>query len=169
MSENDFELDDLTAIAVATMGPPGQRQFFLQARSGERTVTVACEKVQIQLLLARLQQLLAAQDLPASDLPGEGGVTYQAVEPLEPLWSVAELGLGYHEGRRQFVIVAREAGESEAATTVRFWLDLDQVRGFARQAETVLTAGRALCRRCGLPIDPAGHPCPAANGSRPIF
>ena len=26
-----------------------------------------------------------------------------------------------------------------------------------------------ICNRCGLPIDPAGHPCPAANGSRPIF
>jgi hypothetical protein len=52
---------------------------------------------------------------------------------------------------------------------VRFWLSHAQVSAFAKQAETVLTAGRSLCPRCGLPMDPAGHPCPVSNGARPIF
>jgi uncharacterized repeat protein (TIGR03847 family) len=84
------------------------------------------------------------------------------------------MGLGYHEARRMFVLVASQgpAGEeaaSDDAPSVRFWLSHAQVGAFAKQAETVLTAGRPLCPRCGLPMDPAGHPCPVSNGARPIF
>ena len=52
------------------------------------------------------------------------------------------------------------------------WLrgaDPGGARAFSRQAEQVLSGGRPVCTYCGLPIDPAGHPCPASNGSRPIF
>ena len=74
-----------------------------------------------------------------------------------------------------FVLVASQgaAGEegapSDDAPSIRFWLSHDQVLAFAKQAETVLTSGRPLCPRCGLPMDPAGHPCPVSNGARPIF
>ena len=164
---DSFELEPVDALAVATVGEPGRRQFFIQARGGGRTVTLACEKFHIEGLVARIRQLLQAQGLepagPARTPPEAAG----AVEPLEPLWSVAEVGLGYHEARRQFVIVAREAADEGA--TVRFWAGAEQVTRFARQAEEVLAGGRPLCARCGLPIDPEGHPCPASNGARPIF
>jgi uncharacterized repeat protein (TIGR03847 family) len=75
-----------------------------------------------------------------------------------------------------FVLVASEATPGEEkppepndVTSIRFWLSTQQVVDFAKQAETVLTAGRPLCPRCGLPMDPAGHPCPVMNGARPIF
>jgi uncharacterized repeat protein (TIGR03847 family) len=75
-----------------------------------------------------------------------------------------------------FVLVASEGavGEqaeaaAEDAPSVRFWLSHDQVVEFSKQAESVLSAGRPLCPRCGLPIDPSGHPCPVMNGARPIF
>jgi uncharacterized repeat protein (TIGR03847 family) len=87
------------------------------------------------------------------------------------------MGLGYHEARQMFVLVASQvaAGESgEAAPaddvpSVRFWLSHEQVIAFSRQAQSVLAAGRPLCPRCGLPMDPSGHPCPVMNGARPIF
>ena len=86
------------------------------------------------------------------------------------------MGLGYHEARQMFVLVASQAaaGEESPAVTddapsVRFWLSHEQVVAFSKQAETVLTSGRPLCPRCGLPMDPAGHPCPVSNGARPIF
>jgi uncharacterized repeat protein (TIGR03847 family) len=93
------------------------------------------------------------------------------------LWQVGEMGLGYHEARRMFVLVASEGAAAEEgsesaagdAPSVRFWLSHDQVMAFSKQAEAVLTAGRPLCPRCGLPMDPAGHPCPVSNGARPIF
>ena len=166
-----FELDPVDQIAVAAVGQPGQRQFFLLASGRGRTLTLTCEKSQIQALLVRLQQMIEAQGIEGVEAPGAASTLL----PGEPEWQVGEMGLGYHEDRRMFVLVASQgaAGEEGASTddapSVRFWLSHKQVVAFSKQAETVLTAGRPLCPRCGLPMDPAGHPCPVNNGARPIF
>jgi uncharacterized repeat protein (TIGR03847 family) len=179
-----FELDPVDRIAVAAVGEPGQRQFFLLATGSGRQLTLACEKAQIQALLVRLHQMMETQGIEAADHPAASSF----LEPGEPEWRVGEMGLGYHESRQQFVLVASqavageedvpeppEAGRAQGASeqddppSVRFWLSHAQVSAFAKQAETVLTAGRPLCPRCGLPMDPAGHPCPVSNGARPIY
>jgi uncharacterized repeat protein (TIGR03847 family) len=166
-----FELDPVDEIAVAAVGEPGQRRFFLLASGSGRTLTLTCEKSQIQALILRLHQMMEAQGIePPERKPRDPA----ALVPGEPEWQVGEMGLGYHEARRMFVLVASQAAAGEeaaevSAPSVRFWLSHQQVVAFSRQAETVLTAGRPLCPRCGLPIDPAGHPCPVSNGARPIF
>jgi uncharacterized repeat protein (TIGR03847 family) len=165
-----FELDPVDEIAVAAVGQPGQRRFFLLASGSGRTLTLTCEKTQIQALIVRLHQMMEAQGIEVQERKGRDS----ALVPGEPEWQVGEMGLGYHEARRMFVLVASEAAASEAAAetnapSVRFWLSHQQVVAFSKQAEKVLTAGRPLCPRCGLPIDPAGHPCPVSNGARPIF
>jgi uncharacterized repeat protein (TIGR03847 family) len=186
-----FELDPVDAIAVAAVGKPGARQFFLLARGSGRTLTLTCEKTQIQALILRLHQMMEAQGIQVPERKPKN----PALRPGEPEWQVGEIGLGYHEARRMFVLVASQAaaqgGSPEAgfarpgdlrgdvppqgqapedsAPSVRFWLSHQQVVAFSKQAETVLTAGRPLCPRCGLPMDPAGHPCPVSNGARPIF
>jgi uncharacterized repeat protein (TIGR03847 family) len=165
-----FELDPVDEIAVAAVGEPGQRRFFLLASGSGRTLTLTCEKSQIQALILRLHQMMEAQGI---ELP-ERKPRDPALKPGEPEWQVGEMGLGYHEARRMFVLVASQAAAGEeaaevSAPSVRFWLSHQQVVAFSKQAETVLTAGRPLCPRCGLPIDPAGHPCPVSNGARPIF
>lgn len=175
-----YELDPVDRIGVAAVGQPGQRRFFLLASGSGHTLTLACEKAQIQALVARLQQMLESQGIERPEASGEAA----ELVPGEPEWQIGEMGLGYHEARQMFVLVASQgqppaqgaetAEEEEASTpddapSVRFWLSPDQVVGFSRQAEAVLAAGRPLCPRCGLPIDPAGHPCPVMNGARPIF
>ncbi len=165
-----FELDPVDQIAIAAIGQPGQRQFFLLASGAGRTLTLTCEKSQIQALLVRLQQMLAAQGIEAA----EASAPDLSLQPGEPEWQVGEMGLGYHEDRRMFVLVASESATGEEGApsespSVRFWLSHQQVLAFSKQAENVLTAGRPLCPRCGLPMDPAGHPCPVSNGARPIF
>jgi uncharacterized repeat protein (TIGR03847 family) len=166
-------------IAVAAIGQPGKRQFFLVASGLGRQLTLTCEKSQIQALIVRLNQMMESQGIPAA----ENARATSGLVPGDPEWQVGEMGLGYHEARRMFVLVASQAavgdeesagrapGASDAddAPSVRFWLTHDQVVAFSKQAETVLTAGRPLCPRCGLPMDPAGHPCPVSNGARPIF
>jgi uncharacterized repeat protein (TIGR03847 family) len=165
-----YELDPVDEIAVVAVGEPGQRRFFLLAKGQGRTLTLTCEKAQIQALMVRLHQMMEAQGIEAMDrATGEADIS-----PGEPEWQVGEMGLGYHEARKMFVLVASqgaagEEGAAEDAPSVRFWLSHKQVVAFSKQAETVLTAGRPLCPRCGLPIDPAGHPCPVLNGARPIF
>ncbi len=165
-----FELDPVDRIAVAAVGQPGQRQFFLLAAGSGRQLTLGCEKTQVQALIVRLNQMMEVQGIPAAEnVPDAPGL-----EPGEPEWQVGEMGLGYHEARQKFVLVASQAPAGDEpseddAPSVRFWLSHEQVVAFSKQAETVLTSGRPLCPRCGLPMDPAGHPCPVSNGARPIF
>ncbi|HYM96790.1 MAG TPA: DUF3090 family protein [Candidatus Sulfotelmatobacter sp.] len=167
-----FELDPVERIAVAAVGEPGHRQFFLMAKGSGRTLTLSCEKSQIQALMLRLHQMMETQGIERP----EHAAAASALEPGEPEWQIGELGLGYHEARQMFVLVASEAGvnaeegaSEQEGPSVRFWLSHQQVIAFSSQAESVLTAGRPLCPRCGLPMDPAGHPCPVMNGARPIF
>jgi uncharacterized repeat protein (TIGR03847 family) len=169
-----FELDPVDRIGVAAVGEPGQRRFFLLAQGSGHTLTLACEKSQLQALILRLHQMMEAQGVERPEEPGDAG----QLTPGDPEWQIGEMGLGYHEARQMFVLVASqgatgEGGEevqaSDDAPSVRFWLSHEQVVGFSKQAEAVLAAGRPLCPRCGLPMDPGGHPCPVMNGARPIF
>ena len=165
-----IDLDPVDGIGVGTLGPPGQRQFFLRASREAETIVLYCEKFHVQGLIVRIRQLLEAQGLGSPPV----SVQLPPADPGDPEWTIGQLGLGYHENRRLFVIVARQAPESEdddptGLATARFWATPEQVMAFTRQAERVLTSGRPTCPYCGLPIDPGGHPCPAGNGSRPIL
>jgi uncharacterized repeat protein (TIGR03847 family) len=183
-----IDFDPADSVGVGTVGSPGQRQFFLRASAGGTSIVLNCEKFHVQGLVSRIQQLLTDQGIelgtPDPRPPGPAS-------PGEASWVVGELGLGYHEAKGRFVIVAREAptGEPEGQrepgepavqeelaqpteedlASARFWLGPEQMRTFLAQAEAVLSSGRPTCPYCGLPMDPGGHPCPAANGSRPVF
>lgn len=169
-----FELDPVDQIAVVAVGDPGRRRFFLLASGSGRTLTLSCEKSQVQALLIRLNQMMETQGIERAEA---ASAEASSPEPGEPEWQIGEMGLGYHEARQMFVLVASQGaaaeGEPEAASddapSIRFWLSHRQVASFSTQAEKVLTSGRPLCPRCGLPMDPAGHPCPVMNGARPIF
>jgi len=169
-----YELDPVDRIAVAAVGEPGQRRFFLLATGSGRTLTLGCEKSQLQALIVRVHQMLEAQQI---ETPERAEAASNDAEPGEPEWQIGEMGLGYHDARKMFVLVASqsaagdpgEAPPADDAPSVRFWLSHDQVIAFSKQAESVLSAGRPLCPRCGLPMDPSGHPCPVMNGARPIF
>ena len=169
-----YELDPVEVIAVAALGEPGQRRFFLLATGSGSTLTLGCEKSQVQALVVRLHQMLEAQQIETPQR-AEGSPGSEPT-PGEPEWQIGEMGIGYHEARRMFVLVASQGAVGEGteapaddSPSVRFWLTHDQVIAFSKQAESVLAGGRPLCPRCGLPMDPAGHPCPVMNGARPIF
>ncbi len=170
-----YELDPVDRIAVAAVGEPGQRRFFLLATGSGRTLTLGCEKSQLQALIVRVHQMLEAQQIETAEHAADAASNDAA--PGEPEWQIGEMGLGYHDARKMFVLVASqsaagdpsEAPPADDAPSVRFWLSHDQVIAFSKQAESVLSAGRPLCPRCGLPMDPSGHPCPVMNGARPIF
>jgi uncharacterized repeat protein (TIGR03847 family) len=94
-------------------------------------------------------------------------------EPLEPVFRVGQMGLGYDEDRNLLVLVAQELlpeGEDPStASSARFWGTPTQMRTMARQATEVVAAGRPVCPLCSAPMDPEGHFCPRRNGhQRPI-
>lgn len=159
-------------FVAGTVGLPGERTFYLQARSGSRIVSVALEKGQVALLADRVNELIerVVDDLassPASDdAPLETPVTEE--------FRVGVLALGFDEERGRVLIEAQAAGEEELVEAeeedgpdlLRVLLTPLQAREFARRALAVVAAGRPPCPFCSLPLDPTGHVCPRANGYR---
>ncbi|MBL8928898.1 MAG: DUF3090 domain-containing protein [Kineosporiaceae bacterium] len=53
-----FDYDPPERFVAGTVGQPGSRTFFLQARSGARVTSVALEKGQVAILAERVDELL---------------------------------------------------------------------------------------------------------------
>jgi uncharacterized repeat protein (TIGR03847 family) len=103
----DFSTPDL--FTAGTIGPPGQRVFYLQAREGDTLVTLKCEKEQVRVLGEYLARLLERLSATASDPTGDLAL----VEPVSPAWIVGSIGVGYDEAADRVVLVIEEAGEQQ--------------------------------------------------------
>ena len=53
-----FDYDPPERFVTGTVGEPGQRTFFLQARGGGQVTSVALEKQQVAVLAERVEELL---------------------------------------------------------------------------------------------------------------
>jgi uncharacterized repeat protein (TIGR03847 family) len=176
-----FELGEVDTFTAGTVGSPGQRVFYLQARGNGQVVTLKCEKQQVAALGQYLERLL--QDLPA---PTEGPLptTLELVEPDEVAWIVGQLGVAWESDLDRFLVRVDELDENALETDepseeedepltaedaaldlgrLRFELTRGQALAFASRAADLVAAGRPACRFCGHPIDPDGHPCPRMN------
>jgi uncharacterized repeat protein (TIGR03847 family) len=106
-------------FVAGTVGEPGDRTFFLQARGGGRVVSVALEKVQVSLLAEKLEELLTeASRRFGVELPEIPGPALSDNEPLDtPVdeeFRVGTLGLAFDVDTSTVVIEAIEAGEGDA-------------------------------------------------------
>jgi uncharacterized repeat protein (TIGR03847 family) len=160
---DSFDLETLEHFTAGAVGPVGQRVFYLQARQRREVVTLKCEKEQVKALgeyLGRLlQRLTGATEEESADLA--------LIQPLDAVWAVGSLEVGYDEPRDRIVIVASEAVEEdsqEEPATARFHLTRRQAAAFVERARELIEAGRPACPLCSLPINPEGHICPRSNG-----
>ncbi len=167
-------------FVAGTVGVPGERTFFLQARGGGRLVSVVLEKVQMSLLAEKLEELLAEAHRRFGVTLPETSTAADDNEPLDlPLdeeFRVGTLGLAWDGETDTVVIEAIAVGEYEAEEPTEEELaDLDRLRvrltpaatkAFIARAKRVVGAGRPPCPLCGQPLDPAGHLCPRHNGYR---
>ena len=176
-------------FVAGTVGEPGDRTFFLQARGGGRVVSVALEKVQVSLLAEKLEELLVeANKRFGVSLPEAPVLTVHDNEPLDtPVdeeFRVGTLGLAFDVDTATVVIEAIAAGEAEAEAEaeeetaaveedeeadadrdrLRVRLTPQETRAFIERARRVLASGRQPCPLCGQPLDPRGHLCPRHNG-----
>src|SRR4051794_24290027 len=107
-------------FVAGTVGEPGDRTFFLQARGGGRVVSVALEKVQVSLLAEKLDELLTEAgrrfgvDLPETTLPSAHD-NEPLDTPVDEEFRVGTLGLAFDVDTATVVIEAIEAGESDVA------------------------------------------------------
>lgn len=177
-----FEYDPPERFVVGTVGPPGDRTFYLQASDDHRRHQIAVEKVHVGVLAERIETLL-------DEVGGlEGGVAAAVGSadnapldtPITEDFRVLALSLAWDEERRVVVIECHDHDPDELAeegdpqgeplvggpSTLRVVLSPAKARAFARRCETVVSAGRPSCPFCGGPLDPEGHICPRANGYR---
>jgi uncharacterized repeat protein (TIGR03847 family) len=177
---------------AGTVGEPGQRTFFLQARTGPQVVSVGLEKQQVEILGERIDELLdellgsggVATVIPAItpvDLIDNGPLEQPIVEEFRAgtitlswdadderivveVFPVVEIEQPIDTDEDDLVELAIEEPEPEEMFVVRLTPVLARV--FASRAASVVEAGRPSCPFCGGPVDPAGHLCPRANGYR---
>jgi uncharacterized repeat protein (TIGR03847 family) len=168
-----FDLGDVDAFTAGTIGAPGQRIFYLQARAGSEVVTLKCEKQQVAALGQFLERLM--QDLPESSGDSQPPAP-ELVDPMEPAWIVGQLAVAWEPTIDRFVVVVaeieEETGDETAEVeepdpldkgTLRLELTRGQAHAFSCRATELVAAGRPACRFCGLPIDQDGHACPRMN------
>lgn len=172
MPREEIDLQPVTHILVDAIGPPGQRVFYLQGWQDDRMVTLIVEKFQIQSLAIGLEQFLV-EIVEKNPTLSQATADYEEekmhiLPPVDPLFRVGELGLGYDEDNDLLILVARELiGEdqdAEQAGVVRFWCTRSQLRAMSNWGIEIASRGRPLCPQCRKPMEPEGHFCPKKNG-----
>lgn len=182
MPRNSYIFDPVERFVSGTVGEPGERTFFVQARSGSRLISVALEKSQLEALSLRIQEIL--KEVKAS-YPGTPiAKTLRDDDPLEnPIdeeFRVGMIGLAYDPERTTIEIDFQsvtenglsqedeliELGIEDQGDLLRVVVELGTAQAFALRSLSVISAGRKPCPFCGGPLDPRGHLCPRSNGYR---
>jgi uncharacterized repeat protein (TIGR03847 family) len=175
-------------FVTGTVGPPGQRTFFLQARSGSRIVSVSLEKQQVVALAERVDQLLdevlnsrSTEGIVPALAPLDLEDSEPLEQPIEEEFRAGTMTLSWDPEDEKVVIevfpfteaavvspeqVDEDFEEPEPEEIFLVRLDAGSARAFVKRAERVVEAGRPTCPFCGGPIDPDGHLCVRANGFR---
>lgn len=168
---SQIDFNPASHLTIGTVGVPGQRTFFLQGGRGSQYVSLVIEKEQAYRLAESLEQFLEEleQEHPASPREAAEDVwmDMRLREPVEELFRVGNMGLGYNDEGDQVVLIAYElVDDEEDPNVVSFWVTREQIQTLIKHANEAVNAGRPICGNCGQPIDAEGHFCPQRNGHR---
>src|SRR4026207_1199113 len=120
MPRRRYLFDPPERFVAGTVGQPGDRTFFLQAREGPRVVSVVMEKVQVAVLADRLGELIAELERrgvpealdPAPEIADDGA---PLDEPINEAFRAGSLTLGWEAGGEKVLVEARAQGEDGEA------------------------------------------------------
>ena len=113
MTRRMFVFDPPDRFVAGTVGKPGSRTFFLQARRAGQVVSVILEKVQVAVLAERLGVLL--DELEARGITGAADPTADdqpLEEPLNEAFRATTLTLGW-DGEAERILVEARAGDDD--------------------------------------------------------
>lgn len=174
-------------FVAGTVGAPGQRSFYLQARSSDQITTVALEKEQVSILAERVDAMLdevlrltGGQAVIPAVMPTDLDDDKPLEQPIIEEFRVGTLRLAWDSDNEKVVIEAYEVTEEESDPPPPVEEDPDadgpetlvvritgaQARAFVRRSLALVSQGRPPCPFCGGPLDPDGHLCPRQNGYR---
>jgi uncharacterized repeat protein (TIGR03847 family) len=111
----DYGLPD--RFVAGTVGQPGNRTFFLQAKRGGALVSVVLEKVQVQVLAERMALLLAevarrGVRVPEALAPADEDAA-PLDEPLVEAFRVGTMTLAWNGDSDEIVVEARARAEAD--------------------------------------------------------
>lgn len=170
------EFDWPDRVVIGTVGPPGARTFYLQARAGAQIVSIALEKQQSALLAQKIDEILdqlSAVEGNRYSVPTSTPVELVDNDPLEAVeeqFRAGTIGIGWDPTTAQVIIEAHpllddadddalDGGEEEASEMLRVKMPVGTARAFTQRTQEIVDAGRPLCTLCGYPMDPDGHTC----------
>jgi uncharacterized repeat protein (TIGR03847 family) len=151
MANPIIELDPVTHITAGAVGKPGQRTFFIQAEKGLERITLVCEKEQVLALADAVDEMVVNLEqefgLPRHEDLRVDEEAMQVKEPVEPLFRVGAMGLGYDANRDKILLVAQEAladdeEEGREPREARFFATRAQMQVVSVYAREVAGRGR---------------------------
>ena len=171
-------------LVIGTVGQPGERTFFIQARAGRQLVSVAIEKEQSAALAERIEEILdelmtdEGNPFSVPALTPEGLVDNDPLEqPVEEEFRAGAIGLGWDPSTAQIVIEAfpiievdaeeletEDVIEVEPEEVLVVRIPVGTARAFAKRTREVVGAGRPICPLCSVPMDSDDHICELPDG-----
>ena len=187
--------DSPDRFVAGTVGQPGERTFFLQAREGNRITSVAVEKQQVSVLAEHLERVLdeilrrSSGQVEVPPPVARAGDNSPLDAPITEEFRVGTMTIAWDPSVDRVVIelfsnvdqgeepedVPEESGDSaqdeiDADEVIVVKISPAYARDFIARAQALVAAGRPACPFCLQPIDAEGHICPRANGyRRPLF
>lgn len=160
-----FEMTDVTRFTTGTVGPKGQRTFYLQVANNDQNLSLKLEKQQVHALAEYLDTMMV--DLP-SPLAEEMPFDLELADPVVSEWVVASMGVAYSESQGAIILWAEELVDEEdpemiAPATARVQVSLAQAEAFVHRARKVIGAGRPPCDFCGTAVNDDTGWCPCLN------
>jgi len=181
---HSFEQPD--RFVAGTVGQPGQRTFFLQAKEGPRITSVALEKQQVVVLAERVEELLddaLRQSGGDAAIPAVAPVGVGDKEPLEqPIveeFRVGTITLSWDRASSRVVIelfpvsdedVVVSADDTEATEADEEHAESEVSLEVEVAADEVLVVkldpgyARAFVRRAQRVVSAGRPPCPFCGG-----
>lgn len=161
MPNLEIELNPADFVTIDTIGPKGQRTFYLQAGQGSQLISMIIEKEQSWALGEAIREMVEDLDRRTEQSTSVDMNTLDMAlrEPIDPVFRVAQMGLGYDEENDRIVLVAQELvvtnaleEESESEndpSVVRIWCTRQQMMALSQQAMEMVRSGRADPRQNG--------------------
>lgn len=149
MANPNIELDPVTHITAGALGKPGHRVFYIQAEKGAESITLVCDKEQVAALVDAIDEMVQNLEEEFNVMRHKGLKVDEAAmaikEPVDPLFRVDALGLGWDATRDRLLLVAQEAlaeDEERDPREVRFFATRAQMQVLSAYAREVVGKGR---------------------------
>lgn len=182
-----IELGHVELLGADTIGQPGQRRFYLFARSWRGSTLMWMEKEQLNRLSLTIDRALAQltegqilrTEAQAGSQPARKGIPADFPRTPEYDFRESHMTLTYDERDAMFTFtvapleIVMDQGQEPLALVreeeaVSFLFTHKQAQDLSSAINVLMTGGRPVCPLCQTPLDDGPHACVKQNGHHEI-